>query len=105
MKVEEAKYGNIRFLNRVSRTLLNNKSLSHDIFFLISGQKWKTHRKFLTPAFHYNILQSFLPVFLKNEKVLCEQLKSRADGSLIELFPILALTALDNITGTNRHTY
>lgn len=33
MKVEESKYGNIRFLNRVSRTLLNNKSLSHDIYF------------------------------------------------------------------------
>uniref|UniRef100_A0A0K8TUK7 Cytochrome p450 n=1 Tax=Epiphyas postvittana TaxID=65032 RepID=A0A0K8TUK7_EPIPO len=63
-----------------------------------TGQKWKTHRKFLTPAFHYNILHSFLPVFLKNEKVLSEHLKSQADGSLIELFPIMALAALDNIT-------
>ncbi|KAI8440044.1 hypothetical protein MSG28_001470 [Choristoneura fumiferana] len=62
-----------------------------------TGQKWKTHRKFLTPAFHYNILHSFLPVFLKNEKILSEQLKRRADGSLIELFPIFALAALDNI--------
>ncbi|KAI8440043.1 hypothetical protein MSG28_001470 [Choristoneura fumiferana] len=40
---------------------------------------------------------SFLPVFLKNEKILSEQLKRRADGSLIELFPIFALAALDNI--------
>lgn len=63
------------------------------------GHRWKSHRKFLTPAFHYNILQSFLPVFLKNTKVLTKQLWHLADETAFDLFPIMALAALDNVTG------
>ncbi|KAI5641923.1 cytochrome p450 domain-containing protein [Phthorimaea operculella] len=64
-----------------------------------SGERWRTHRKFLTPAFHFNILQNFLPVFCKNTKVLVEKLDRAADGKTpIDLFPIIALAALDNVT-------
>ncbi|KAJ0179224.1 hypothetical protein K1T71_004936 [Dendrolimus kikuchii] len=62
-----------------------------------TGHKWRTHRKFLTPAFHFNILQNFLPVFCKNEKILIKKL-SQLVGKNINLFPIIALTALDNVT-------
>ncbi|XP_026746048.1 cytochrome P450 4d2-like [Trichoplusia ni] len=62
-----------------------------------TGQKWKSQRKFLTPAFHFNILQNFLPVFCKNQRVLTEKLKKMADGRNVDLFPIVALTALDNV--------
>nr|QLI62182.1 cytochrome P450 33 [Streltzoviella insularis] len=65
-----------------------------------SGNRWRTHRKFLTPAFHYNILQTFLPVFLKNEKILRRKLRNLADGRPIDLFPIIALAALDNVAET-----
>ncbi|XP_026746027.1 cytochrome P450 4d2-like isoform X1 [Trichoplusia ni] len=63
-----------------------------------TGQRWKSHRKFLTPAFHFNILQNFLPVFCKNQRVLTEKLKKMADGRNVDLFPIVALAALDNVT-------
>nr|AFP20599.1 cytochrome CYP4L12 [Spodoptera littoralis] len=63
-----------------------------------TGQRWKTHRKFLTPAFHFNILQNFLPVFCKNQRVLTEKLRGLADGRPIDMFPIIALAALDNVT-------
>ncbi|XP_026746039.1 cytochrome P450 4d2-like [Trichoplusia ni] len=63
-----------------------------------TGQKWKSHRKFLTPAFHFNILQNFLPVFCKNQRVLTEKLKQMADGRNIDMFPLVALAALDNVT-------
>nr|QZP43537.1 cytochrome P450 monooxygenase CYP4L56 [Ephestia elutella] len=63
-----------------------------------NGQRWKTHRKFLTPTLHFNILQNFMPVFCKNEKVLVKKLKKLADGRPIDLFPIIALAALDNVT-------
>ncbi|CAK1551660.1 unnamed protein product [Leptosia nina] len=64
-----------------------------------TGYKWRTHRKFLTPAFHFNILQNFLPVFIKNEKVLIRKLRtSHCNDKPFDLFPIIALTALDNIT-------
>ncbi|XP_049865301.1 cytochrome P450 4d2-like isoform X2 [Pectinophora gossypiella] len=64
-----------------------------------SGNRWQTHRKFLTPAFHFNILQNFLPVFCKNTKILTEKLNKLADGNTsFDLFPIIALAALDNVT-------
>ncbi|XP_034825460.1 cytochrome P450 4d2-like [Maniola hyperantus] len=63
-----------------------------------TGFRWKTTRKFLTPAFHFNILQNFLPIFLKNEKILIKKLQSYADGKSFNLFPVIALTALDNVT-------
>ncbi|XP_072942062.1 cytochrome P450 4d2-like [Epargyreus clarus] len=62
------------------------------------GTRWKIHRKFLTPAFHFNILQNFLPVFQKNEKILIETLKKTVSGPSVDLFPIMALNALDNVT-------
>ncbi|CAH0629048.1 unnamed protein product [Chrysodeixis includens] len=62
-----------------------------------TGQRWKSHRKFLTPAFHFNILQNFLPVFCKNQRVLTQKLMKMADGRNIDLFPIVALAALDNV--------
>ncbi|XP_026491028.2 cytochrome P450 4d2-like [Vanessa tameamea] len=63
-----------------------------------TGHRWRTTRKFLTPAFHFKILQNFLPVFLKNEKILIKKLQNYTDGKAFDTFPIIALTALDNIT-------
>ncbi|KOB66857.1 Cytochrome P450 CYP4L4, partial [Operophtera brumata] len=63
-----------------------------------TGQRWRTHRKFLTPAFHFNILQNFFPIFCKNGRILNEKLDALADGKPINLFPIIALAALDNVT-------
>ncbi|CAH2091806.1 unnamed protein product [Euphydryas editha] len=63
-----------------------------------TGKKWRTTRKFLTPAFHFNILQNYLTVFLKNEKILLKKLQKYTDGKAFDTFPIIALTALDNVT-------
>ncbi|CAH0717323.1 unnamed protein product, partial [Brenthis ino] len=63
-----------------------------------TGTRWRLTRKFLTPAFHFNILQNFLPVFLKNEKILIKKLQNYADGKPFSVFSTIALTALDNVT-------
>ncbi|CAB3256716.1 unnamed protein product [Arctia plantaginis] len=63
-----------------------------------TGNRWRTHRKLLTPAFHFNILQNFLPVFCKNQRILTEKLRERAKkGKPIDLLPLVALAALDNV--------
>nr|AZJ25112.1 CYP4L46 [Cydia pomonella] len=92
----------------ISSTEIITKGISYDFLrpwlgdglLTSTGPKWRSHRKFLTPAFHYNILHTFLPVFLKNGNILCDTLKKKADGSSIELFPVMAMAALDNITET-----
>nr|ASX93971.1 cytochrome P450 CYP4L29 [Zygaena filipendulae] len=63
-----------------------------------SGHKWKSYRKFLTPAFHYVILQKYLPVFLKNNNILIDKLKQLADGTPVDVSHYMAMVALDNIT-------
>ncbi|KPJ20405.1 Cytochrome P450 4d2 [Papilio machaon] len=64
-----------------------------------TGAKWRSHRKFLTPAFHFNILQNFIPVFWKNEQILRDNLMTSADGDTdVNIFPLIALAALDNVT-------
>ncbi|XP_065342934.1 cytochrome P450 4C1-like [Cloeon dipterum] len=59
---------------------------------------WKIHRKILTPAFHFNILHEFLPIFNKCSKELVEKLEEPAQrGQTIDIFDYVTLCALDII--------
>lgn len=42
-----------------------------------------------------------MPVFNKNTKILIEILGTMADGTTIDLFPIIALATMDVVTGKN----
>ena len=39
-----------------------------------TGDHWKRHRKMLTPAFHFKILESFVPVMNENVKVMLRKI-------------------------------
>jgi cytochrome P450 family 4 len=39
-----------------------------------TGEKWRTHRKLIAPAFHMNILKSFIPIFNDNSKFVIKKL-------------------------------
>nr|ASX93972.1 cytochrome P450 CYP4L30 [Zygaena filipendulae] len=90
----------------MSSTELISKGRSYDMMYpwlgssllTSSGNRWKVFRKLMTPAFHFNILQTFLPVFCKNQTIMIQKFKALADGNTVNIFPIVALGALDNIT-------
>ncbi|KAI5641921.1 cytochrome p450 domain-containing protein [Phthorimaea operculella] len=65
---------------------------------LTTSFRWKVHRRLLTPAFHFNILQNFFQIFVKNDKILIKNLRATGKGTNISLFPVIALNALDNVT-------
>ncbi|XP_059474801.1 uncharacterized protein LOC132196280 [Neocloeon triangulifer] len=66
---------------------------------------WKVHRKILTPAFHFNILHEFLPIFNKNSKVLAEKLAKFSDtGEDFDIFDHVSLCALDIICESSMGT-
>lgn len=39
-----------------------------------TGEKWRTHRKLIAPAFHMNVLKSFMPTFNDNSRYVIRRL-------------------------------
>ncbi|KAI9563279.1 hypothetical protein GHT06_010737 [Daphnia sinensis] len=68
--------------------------------FLTTGARWKNRRRLLTPAFHFQILNSFVDVF--NEKSIdcarqLEQAIETHGDKEFDIFPIMTQCALDII--------
>eukprot|EP01097_Dermamoeba_algensis_P004250 TRINITY_DN2808_c0_g1_i1.p1 TRINITY_DN2808_c0_g1~~TRINITY_DN2808_c0_g1_i1.p1 ORF type:complete len:516 (-),score=125.41 TRINITY_DN2808_c0_g1_i1:39-1586(-) len=60
--------------------------------------KWKRKRNLLTPAFHFDILQSYFPIYVKHIRVFCQKLlqASKEDKS-VDLTRLTLLCSLDII--------
>uniref|UniRef100_A0A1B6LUI8 Cytochrome P450 n=1 Tax=Graphocephala atropunctata TaxID=36148 RepID=A0A1B6LUI8_9HEMI len=63
------------------------------------GDKWRKHRKILTPAFHFKVLEKFVPVFEKNAHILVKKLAGMV-GKEFNIMPTIALCSLDIISET-----
>ncbi|XP_028969051.1 cytochrome P450 4c3-like [Galendromus occidentalis] len=63
-----------------------------------SGKKWKTRRRLLTPAFHFQILDEFSLVINRQAQIFVEQMskKSRDD----DILPYVAAATLDIVCET-----
>ncbi|XP_049938559.1 cytochrome P450 4C1-like isoform X6 [Schistocerca serialis cubense] len=65
-----------------------------------TGTKWHSHRKMITPAFHFTILDNFIEVFVEKAEVLVKLLKSKADGQAFDIYPHITRCTLDIICET-----
>jgi len=63
---------------------------------------WANHRKLLTPAFHFKVLEKFVDVFNRNGKILEEKMARHVNGPELDVTPYMNLCALDNISGECR---
>lgn len=65
------------------------------------GSKWHTRRKLLTPTFHFNILEEFLPLIEKQGKTLVKMLRKEINNDTgFDIKPYAKLAALDIIGNT-----
>lgn len=63
-----------------------------------SGAKWKDRRRLITPAFHFSVLNSFIPVFERQGKILADKLEGIAKSGLpFDIQGPVSLCALDII--------
>lgn len=65
-----------------------------------SGSKWRSRRKLLTPAFHFRILEDFLPAINDQSKVLVRKLGQLENDGSCDIVPLVTLCALDIICET-----
>lgn len=49
-----------------------------DGLLISTGEKWRTHRKLIAPAFHMNVLKSFMPTFNDNSRFVIKKLMKEA---------------------------
>ncbi|KAF2888259.1 hypothetical protein ILUMI_17914, partial [Ignelater luminosus] len=63
-------------------------------------EKWKSHRKILTPAFHFKILEQFIDTFQSNSTILVNKLKKEVGKISTDIYPYINLCTLDIICET-----
>ncbi|KAJ8871480.1 hypothetical protein PR048_027797 [Dryococelus australis] len=72
-----------------------------------SGETWRAHRKLIAPAFHLNVLKSFLGQLNANSKILVERLrKEQLSGKPFDVHEYAAEITVDmlleTVMGVNR---
>ncbi|XP_074600599.1 cytochrome P450 4c3-like [Brevipalpus obovatus] len=95
----------------LTSTVLTDKANEYDFLKPWLGEglvtsnrnKWKMRRKILTPAFHFRILNDFLPIINEHANVLVEKLKmiiEESQSSPIDIVQPMTLCTLDVICDT-----
>ncbi|KAI5735236.1 hypothetical protein M8J77_016046 [Diaphorina citri] len=66
-----------------------------------NGQKWFSHRKMITPTFHFQILETFMDTFVQKSDILTDKLSQQlACKEGFDIFPFITKCALDIICET-----
>lgn len=65
----------------------------------ILGEKWHKRRKLITPAFHFQILSKFVPVFNRCSDILIRKLEEETSKDSTDIYKFINRFALDTICG------
>ncbi|CAG2061343.1 unnamed protein product [Timema podura] len=66
----------------------------------VPGTKWHSHRKMITPTFHFKILENFQEVFVEKSEIMLKKLRPNAHGRVFDIYPFITRCALDIICET-----
>ncbi|XP_072144213.1 cytochrome P450 4C1-like [Dermacentor andersoni] len=83
---------------------------------LRTGNKWRSRRKLLTPAFHFRVLDSCVGIFNEQTRVLVQKIRDSSHLDFVDLFPMMTHFTLDVLCessmgiqlgaqGTSQHNY
>ena len=83
---------------RAIQIIVNSHIIQHNYLFS-AGQKWHTHRKMITPTFHFKILDNFVEVFSEKSEILVDKLRKEVGSQGFDVYPYITKCALDIICG------
>lgn len=99
-KITEAIVNNPKFVKSIEYKML--KPWLGDSLVISEGEKWHKMRKLITPAFHFQILERFIPIFEEKVKIMIENIKTEMNNSKgIDVFPKYHALTLDIISETS----
>lgn len=84
-----------------------------DGLLISSGDKWKSHRKLIAPAFHQNVLKTFIDVFNDNSLAVVERMRKEV-GKVFDVHDYMSEVTVDilletamgsNRTGENKEGF
>jgi cytochrome P450 family 4 len=64
------------------------------------GPKWKMHRRLITPAFHFKILEQFVDIFESASNILIEKLSKESGNKSVDIYLYVTRCTLDVICET-----
>ncbi|XP_063709032.1 uncharacterized protein LOC134837580 [Culicoides brevitarsis] len=71
-----------------------------DSLVISDGEKWHRMRKLCTPAFHFQILERFIPIYEEQTDILIDNIRKNI-GKVIDIFPKMHSLTLDIISETS----
>ncbi len=69
-----------------------------DGLLISSGEKWRSHRKLIAPAFHQNVLKTFVDTFNENSLKTVDRLRKTL-GDEIDIHDYMSETTVDILLG------
>lgn len=66
-----------------------------------AGNKWKKHRRIITPTFHFKVLEDFVEVFNSTGDILMNKLRKEVGKASFDIVPFFSMFALDAICGNS----
>lgn len=64
-----------------------------------SGDKWRSHRKLIAPAFHMNVLKSFVNIFNANSLAVVEKMRKEV-GNVFDVHDYMSEVTVDILLET-----
>lgn len=86
------------------RNVIIAQSQYKALYYYFKGKKWRKHRKVITPAFHFQILEEFIDVFNSQSEIMLSKLDKESTKGSFDIYPFVALCTLDIICGKTSET-
>lgn len=80
---------------------MDNVGYEHTIL-IVAVPVWRRHRRLIAPAFNQRVLNSYVPVFDRQSKILVRKLRNHVGNGEFEILRYLALCTLDMVFGELR---